>query len=81
MFGRRRNGGGRDRAASDGAERDRWGLSEVAECRGGWKWAAASGTGLAGREMKGRDRNSDRRASDVPQAGREGEMRQEVEES
>ena len=48
---------------------------------GGRKWAAASGTGLAGREMKGRGRNSDRRASDVPQAGREGEMRREIEES
>ena len=33
MFGRRGNGGGRDRAASDGAERDRWELSEVVECR------------------------------------------------
>ena len=35
----------------------------------------------AGREMKGRDRNFDRRASDIPQAGREGEVRQEVEGS
>ena len=35
----------------------------------------------AGREMKGCDRNFDRRASDVPQAGREGEMRQEIEGS
>ena len=40
-----------------------------------------SGTRLAGREMKGRDRNSDKRASDVAQAGREGEMRREIEES
>ena len=58
-----------------------WGLSEIVECRGGRKWPVVSGTGLAGREMKGRDRNSDRRASDVPQAGRRGEKHREIEES
>ena len=76
--------GGRDRAGSDEAERDRWGLSNGR----GISWRTKLGGGerdrvggilwTAGREMKGCDRNFDRRASDVPQAGREGEMRREI---
>ena len=73
--------GGRDRASKDGAERGRWGMSN---CRG-ISWRTGQGCGerdrvggilwATGREMKGCDRNFDRRASEVPQAGREGEMR------